>query len=173
MITIRRATEKDAEILSVLARKTFYDTFVGTAPEGDMQIALADWYAPQRFIDRMQQNAFTTLLAWDDDKPAGYAVFWQHQPDFLGVDAEEGLELLNLYVDTPWHGKGLVQRFMQEYYAQAINNGLHYLWLGVWEYNFRAQKFYAKEGFANTGHTHPFPIHNTPQTDQWWSKPLL
>lgn len=172
MVIIRRTEEKDAAVLSVLAKKTFYDTFVGTAPEEDMQAALADWYAPQRFIDRIQDKAFTTLLAMDGDKAAGYATFWAHQPDFLLPDHENGLELLNLYIDTPWHGTGLAQRLMQEYYKTAEEKSLNYLWLGVWEHNYRAQKFYAKEGFTNTGHTHPFPIHNTPQTDQWWSKRL-
>ena len=172
MVIIRPAEEKDASLLSELAKKTFYDTFVGTAPEEDMQYALADWYSPQKFIDRIRDSAFTMLLAMDGNNAAGYTTFWQHQPDFLGADAEEGLELLTLYIDTPWHGTGLAQRLMQEFYKTAREKGLTYLWLGVWEHNYRAQKFYAKEGFKNTSYTHPFPIHNTPQTDEWWSKQL-
>ena len=44
------------------------------------------------------------------------------------------------------------------------------MWLGVWEHNYRAQKFYQKMGFEDTGYKHPFPIGNTPQTDLWYWK---
>ena len=49
----------------------------------------------------------------------------------------------------------------------AMTNKYEVVWLGVWEHNNRAQKFYWKYGFEKSGHTHPFPIGNTPQTDLW------
>ena len=44
------------------------------------------------------------------------------------------------------------------------------VWLGVWEHNIRAQKFYGKYGFEDSGYTHDFPIGSTPQTDKWFWK---
>ena len=52
----------------------------------------------------------------------------------------------------------------------AQQNKYEAVWLGVWENNFKAQKFYGKYGFVNSGHTHDFPIGETPQTDQWFWK---
>jgi GNAT superfamily N-acetyltransferase len=52
----------------------------------------------------------------------------------------------------------------------ALQHKFEVLWLGVWEHNFRAQKFYEKYGFVNSGHTHDFPIGSTPQTDFWFWK---
>jgi diamine N-acetyltransferase len=54
----------------------------------------------------------------------------------------------------------------------AADHAYEVVWLGVWEHNKKAQKFYAKYGFVNSGHTHDFPIGNTPQTDQWFWKYL-
>ncbi|MES2849190.1 MAG: GNAT family N-acetyltransferase, partial [Bacteroidota bacterium] len=49
----------------------------------------------------------------------------------------------------------------------AKENKYEVLWLGVWEHNDRAKKFYEKMGFKDSGHTHDFPIGNTPQRDNW------
>jgi len=52
----------------------------------------------------------------------------------------------------------------------AAQNNYQVVWLGVWEHNLRAQSFYKKYDFVNSGHTHNFPIGNTPQTDWWFWK---
>jgi RimJ/RimL family protein N-acetyltransferase len=38
------------------------------------------------------------------------------------------------------------------------------MWLGVWEYNPRAQRFYEKNGFRPVGQ-HVFQLGSDPQTD--------
>ena len=45
------------------------------------------------------------------------------------------------------------------------------IWLGVWEKNFRAQKFYAKYGFEKFG-SHTFQMGDDPQVD-WLLKKKL
>ncbi|MBK7883967.1 MAG: hypothetical protein IPJ81_09275 [Chitinophagaceae bacterium] len=57
--------------------------------------------------------------------------------------------------------------FVIEY---GTSNKYEMLWLGVWEHNIRAQKFYLKYGFENSGYIHDFPIGTTPQTDWWFWK---
>jgi ribosomal protein S18 acetylase RimI-like enzyme len=54
----------------------------------------------------------------------------------------------------------------------AVAQGYDDIFLGVWEENFRAQKFYEKKGFKLTKHRHAFPIGNTPQTDVYMVKYL-
>ena len=52
----------------------------------------------------------------------------------------------------------------------AAEKNYEVLWLGVWEHNYNAQSFYKKWGFIDTCDSHPFPIGNTPQTDNWMIK---
>ena len=52
----------------------------------------------------------------------------------------------------------------------AAEKNYDLVWLGVWEHNERALNFYKKFGFIDTGFKHPFPIGNTPQTDNWLIK---
>ncbi len=172
-VSIRLCTPYDATLLSGLMCRTFYDTFVGTATEEDMQAALADWFNVPRLVSRLGDphgRAYVAEAA--DGTPAGYLWLRQHVPPFPAPDAPEGgaLELQNLYVEKAWYSTGLGAALMQTFYREAAARSCTYLFLGVWEYNFRAQRFYTKEGFAYTGHDHPFPIYNTPQTDQWWEK---
>jgi len=170
--TIRRAVREDAAVLSDLASRTFYDTFKGTAAEEDFEVAMQEWFNPASFEARMAHPVTEVYIAETaDGTPAGYAVFRRDAPPFP-AESSEGLELVNLYIEQTAHGTGLAHDFMQLYTERAAAQGLRFLWLGVWEHNYRAQRFYTKWGFAPTGHEHPFPIHNTPQTDQWWSKQL-
>ena len=43
-------------------------------------------------------------------------------------------------------------------------NNLYYIWLGVWEHNINAIRFYEKQGFEKFD-THIFKLGNDEQTD--------
>jgi len=173
---IRRATTADAAVLQDLACRTFYDTFKGTADEEDFPAAFAVWFSIPALEARISDPRSEVYLAEtaDGGNPTGFMILRKHRPGFpaeIPAD-EDGLELQNLYLETGAHGAGLAQRFMQLFFDRARELGCTFLWLGVWEHNYRAQRFYTKMGFAYTGHDHPFPIHNTAQADQWWSRAL-
>ena len=53
---------------------------------------------------------------------------------------------------------------MDERFAAARELGCDVMWLGVWEYNPRAQRFYEKNGFRVVG-SHVFQLGSDPQTD--------
>ena len=80
----------------------------------------------------------------------------------------KSLELKRIYVLEEFHGKGVAQRLMNFVIQSAQANQYQVVWLGVWEHNYRAQKFYEKYSFVHSGHTHDFPIGSTPQTDCWF-----
>jgi ribosomal protein S18 acetylase RimI-like enzyme len=172
-VTIRHANVGDAELLQGLACRTFYDTFKGTAEEEDFEAAFAVWFAIPALRARISDPATTVFIAEDGDTPAGFMILRQHHPHFpSGAPEAGGLELQNFYLEKDYHSTGVAQRMMKLYFDLAKDLRLSYLWLGVWEHNYRAQRFYTKMGFSYTGYEHPFPIHNTPQTDQWWSMDL-
>lgn len=155
--------------MSKLAIDTFYDTFKGTAAASDFEVALPALFGPARIAEKIADPANEVLVSEAAGQLVGYAMFRRGVPPFPGA-ALYGMELANLYVAKQWHGTGLAQALMQQFYTSAASKQLGFLWLGVWEHNYRAQRFYRKEGFVYSGHDHPFPIHLTPQTDQWWFK---
>ena len=99
--------------------------------------------------------------------PVAYLQFMEDYSGFPEIRKWKALELKRIYVLDTFHGKGIAQKLMDFILKFALENKYEVVWLGVWEHNTRAQKFYAKYGFENSGFTHDFPIGNTPQTDVW------
>ena len=164
---IRRVKLKDAEVLSALSKNTFYDTFVGTCTDEDMQQFLHEYFdieiVKKELVDKNDFYFFIEV----NNKPVGYLRLAEDYSNFELMKQWKALELKRIYVDKDFHAKGLAQELMAFAESFAKENKYEVLWLGVWEHNHRAKKFYEKMGFKDSGHTHDFPIGNTPQRDNW------
>jgi len=66
-------------------------------------------------------------------------------------------------------GRFLLDEFRSS--ARARDENRDVMWLGVWEYNPRAQRFYEKNGFQVCG-KHTFLLGSDPQTDLLMQKQL-
>ena len=164
---IRRVTLDDAPTLSVLSAATFYDTFTGTCTEKDMQEFLQDYFSLKQVKLELRNKNDFYFFAEIEGKPIGYLRIMEDYSNFPLMKKWKALELKRLYVNKDFHGKGIAQVLMQFAIDFATKYQYEVLWLGVWEHNYRAKKFYEKAGFLDSGYTHHFPIGNTPQTDSW------
>lgn len=164
-ITIRRILIAEAPALSKMAKQTFYDTFTGTCSEEDMQAFLEQYYNLEQIKKELSNQDDYCFFAEINGEQVGYIRFMEDSSNFAEVNKWKSLELKRLYILKEYHGKGIAQKLMEFFIAFAEQYQYELVWLGVWEYNFRAQKFYSKYGFINSGHTHDFPIGDTPQTD--------
>lgn len=169
-VTIRRATGADAEMLSGISKQTFYETFTGTCTEEDMQAFLGQYFNLQQVQGELQNENDFYFLAEAEDKAVGYLRLMEDQKSLPPVNKWKALELKRIYVKKEYQGKGIAQQLMDFTLQFATDRGYKVVFLGVWEHNSRAQKFYSKYGFINSGYTHDFPIGNTPQTDNWLLK---
>lgn len=172
-ISLRKVVLADAPALYALSRQTFYDTFTGTCTEADMQQFLQENYNVAQVESELRNEADFYFFAEVDGLPVGYIRFMEDYSNFDTMQQWKALELKRLYVLNAFHGKGVAQKLMDHFLHFAQQNQYEVAWLGVWEHNLKAQKFYAKYGFEFSGHTHDFPIGNTPQTDQWFWKFLV
>jgi ribosomal protein S18 acetylase RimI-like enzyme len=166
-INIRRIDIADVIALSAIARSTFYDTFTGTCTEEDMQGFLDEYYNEARLGKELLDDKTHCYFAEVDKLPVAYLQFKEDYSNFPEIKKWKALELKRIYVLKEFQGKGIAQMLMDFFLDFAVENKYEAVWLGVWEHNERAQKFYAKYGFADSGYTHDFPIGNTPQTDVW------
>lgn len=166
-IMIRRILLKDAAALAEISRQTFYDTFTGTCTEEDMQSFLEQYFNLAQVQTELTNADDYYFFAEADGRPVGYIRFMEDYNNWELVKKWKALELKRLYVIQQYHGKGIAQQLMDFFILFAQQNKYQVIWLGVWEHNVRAQKFYEKYGFADSGHRHDFPIGNTAQTDKW------
>lgn len=164
---IRRAELKDAAILSALSKRTFFDTFTGTCTEADMQQFLHDYFDIETVKKELSDKNDLYFFIEAKGEAAGYLRLMEDYSNFPLMKQWKALELKRIYVDKAFHGKGLAQELMTFAESFAKENNYEVLWLGVWEHNNRAKRFYEKMGFTDSGYMHDFPIGNTPQRDNW------
>ncbi len=169
-VIIRRAIPNDAALLSRIARQTFYDTFTGTCTEADMQEFLDRVFNTSQLAEELSNPEDYCFFAEINGQSSGYMRFKEDYTGFPLMKQWKALELKRIYVLTAYQGKGIAQQLLKTYEDFAAAHNYEVLWLGVWEYNERAKKFYANHGFTDSGYTHVFPIGSTPQTDQWYWK---
>jgi diamine N-acetyltransferase len=166
-ISLQRVTIQDVKALSAIASTTFYDTFTGTCTEDDMQQFLNEYYNEEQVLKELEDDSYLYYFAQVDNKPVGYLLLKEDYKNLPLMQQWKALELKRIYILKDFQGKGVAQALMNFAIDYAQQHTYEVLWLGVWEHNHRAQSFYIKYGFENSGHTHDFPIGNTPQTDVW------
>ncbi|MBZ0248135.1 MAG: GNAT family N-acetyltransferase [Burkholderiales bacterium] len=171
MISIREATERDAAELSQLAERTFRDTFASANSAEDMEAHCRTTYGASIQLSEINDSSRTTLLCHASDRLIAYGQLrWNAAP--ACVVASKPAEIQRLYVDVPWHGKGVSQALMASLLSKALAGGADVAWLGVWERNPRAVSFYEKSGFGVVGE-HVFTLGNDPQRDLILAKELI
>jgi ribosomal protein S18 acetylase RimI-like enzyme len=102
-------------------------------------------------------------LATAAEEPVGYLKlnFSAAQTEFKD---EHALEIERIYVAKAYLGAGVGQLLINKAIAVAQESGLECVWLGVWEKNPRAIRFYEKQGFKQFG-SHSFMLGQDEQTD--------
>lgn len=171
-ISIQRFTKNNAAQLSAISKKTFYNTFTGTCTEEDMQWFLEKYFNEESLYKELSNDNFFCYAAIINNEIAGFIKFKESSTDFTLPTNLKSIELKSLYVDEPYHGKGVAQALMNCILQHVSDFNYELIYLSVWEYNFKAQAFYKKFGFEPSGFTNDFPIGNTPQTDFWYWKKL-
>jgi ribosomal protein S18 acetylase RimI-like enzyme len=172
-VSIQRFTKSDAAQLSAISKKTFYETFTGTCTEEDMQWFLSKYFNEESLHNELDNENFYCYAAFVNNEIAGFIKFKESSEHFTEPLNLKSLELKSLYVYTPYHGKGVAQQLMNCILQHAQTFAYKLIYLSVWEYNFKAQTFYKKFGFEDSGYQNDFPIGNTPQTDLWYWKQLV
>lgn len=172
MIEIRQATPEDAQPLTDLAYTTFWDAFAHhpkNAPE-DLNHYMRQAFNLEQIKAELADENSVFLIAEIESKPAGYAKLIVESTE-EGITAERPVELSRLYSHQEYLGKGVGQNLMDACFEYANTHGHDVMWLGVWEYNPRAQAFYTRNGFREIG-KHTFLLGSDPQTDLLMQKEL-
>lgn len=172
-IEITEAGIADAEMLADLSYRTFWDAFNGHPANDpkDMDEYMTAAFNPGQLASELSDPNSLFLVARIGDAPAGYAKI-QFGSIEEPVEAECPVELCRLYSETEFIGRGVGQALMDACLKAARERRCDVMWLGVWEYNPRAQRFYEKNGFRIVGE-HIFQLGSDPQTDHLMSLRLV
>jgi ribosomal protein S18 acetylase RimI-like enzyme len=165
VISIRPATTDDAKLLADLSYTTFWDAFAHhpkNAPD-DLAHYMRQAFSLEQITEELSNRKNIFLVAAIDGKAAGYAKLIVNNIE-PGITAARPVELSRLYSHQEYLGQGVGQNLMDACFERAGRHDHDVMWLGVWEYNPRAQRFYEKNGFRMVG-KHTFLLGSDPQTD--------
>ena len=145
-LTIRIAGKNDAELIADISRKAFYETFASENTQEDMDIFMTSQFSKQQLIEEVGTPGNIFLLAYDSDELSGYVRLKEtRQKKELGE--MPSIEIARLYAMTNKIGTGIGSFLMQQSLDIAKKMNRKIIWLGVWEKNLRAIRFYKKWGF--------------------------
>lgn len=165
LINIRQAGVGDARLLTDLSYTTFWDAFAHhpkNAPD-DLAHYMRQAFNVDQITTELSDPSSIFLIAAVDEKAAGYAKLICDSTED-GIIANRPIELSRLYSHQEYIGKGIGQDLMDACFERARSDGFDVMWLGVWEYNPRAQRFYEKNGFRVVGR-HTFQLGADAQID--------
>jgi GNAT superfamily N-acetyltransferase len=156
---IRRATVDDAHTLSVLAARTFTETFGHLYPPAHLQAFLEESYAVERQRIILGHPDYAVWLLEHDGVAIGHAAAGPCGLPHADVRPGDG-ELKRLYLVSAEQRCGWGSRLLETALAWLERAGPRTLWLGVWSENHDAQRFYARHGFSKVGE-YLFPVGGT------------
>lgn len=168
--SVRLASKDDAAMIASLSRRTFQDAFAPFNTQANMQLFIENEFSSGKLIGQVSEPGNIFLLAYHGQEVAGYAR--------LLVDGEipehkniEGIEIARIYAEQKFIGKGIGSVLMQRSIDTGKKKNKKMIWLGVWEHNLAAIRFYEQWGFEKFGE-HIFMLGKDVQTD-WLMKKNL
>ena len=162
-IEIRKANQTDIELLQNIGRQTFFEKFTENNTEENMLKYASEAYSFEKTSSEVNNKSSQFYLAILNAKTIGYLKinFDEAQTELQDPQA---LELERIYVLKEFQGRKIGQKLYEKTLEIAKQAKLKYVWLGVWEENSGAIKFYKKNGFKPFD-THIFMLGDDPQTD--------
>lgn len=169
-VVLRNAVAADAGALAEIAARTFMATFADVTAPHDLAAFLAATYGVAQQGAEIADPEVATVLAVDGEAIVGFVQVRRGVPPPC-VPPAGAIELGRLYVDGPYHGHGVAGLLMEEAVRRASTAGASVLWLGVFEHNLRARRFYEKWGFRDAGE-HFFMVGADAQRDVIMTRPV-
>ena len=153
----------DLENLQKISITTFKETFEEVNTEEDMQKYLDENLSEEKLKSELENPNSEFYFAENDNQILGYLRlnFGNAQTENQG---NETLEIERIYVLKEFFPLKIGQVLFEKSLEIAKEKKLKFIWLGVWEENKRAIRFYEKNGFKIFG-KHDFVLGNDVQTD--------
>lgn len=170
-LEIKKVTLEDLTALQLIGRQTFSETFASVNSEENMIKYLDESFAAEKLTKELNNPNSYFFLAVLDEKTVGYLKLNTADAQTEEEDIN-ALEIERIYVAKEFHGKKVAQALYAQAEKTAEQLKATYMWLGVWEENFRAVSFYTKNGFVQFD-THIFRLGDDEQTDLMMKKVLL
>jgi diamine N-acetyltransferase len=150
VLSVRYATVADRNLLTEAGWRLFEAAFAQHNRAEDIQTYLAEAFSPEIQAAELADPASVTFIVDIEGNFAGYARLKEGRPG-VEIGGFRPVELVRIYAEREYIGRGIGSALMQASLEECARKGWDTIWLGVWEKNPRAIRFYEKWGFSVAG----------------------
>lgn len=160
---IRKLNSSDLENLQEISSATFRETFEKVNTEEDLHKYLSEKLSLNQLKSELENPNSEFYFAENENQILGYLKlnFGDAQTENQG---NEALEIERIYVLKEFFPLKIGQILFDKAIEIGKERNKEFVWLGVWEENKRAIRFYEKNGFEIFG-KHDFVLGTDIQTD--------
>lgn len=162
-IEIRKVTINEIGQLQAIGRQTFFETFSAGNSEENMKMYLDERFSVEKLSSEINNMNSEFYFAIFDNNVIGYLKinFALSQTE---LKDDKAIEIERIYVLKYFQGKKVGQLLYEKAIQISRQKNADFVWLGVWEENLSAIKFYKKNGFMAFD-KHIFKLGNDDQID--------
>jgi ribosomal protein S18 acetylase RimI-like enzyme len=159
----KKCAQDDLDQLVLISRTTFSTAFEADNNPDDFKTYIDFAFHRDKLADELNDPNTSFYFVYLKNDLVAYFKLNENegQSDLKGKDS---MELERIYVLHDFQGKGLGKCILQEIKRLTAKAAKAFLWLGVWEQNKKAIKFYEENRFYKFG-THPYFIGKDKQLD--------
>jgi diamine N-acetyltransferase len=146
-ITITMASIADLETVRQISKETFFETFAEANTEADMNKYLTENFSESKIAAELSNPESQFYIASLSGNPVG---FMKLNTGAAQTELQDptSLEIERIYVKNAFHGKKVGQLLYDKALETAQAAQKAFIWLGVWEENLKAIRFYEKNEFV-------------------------
>ena len=162
-VLVRRIGTDELETLQSISRNTFYNAFAKDNTEANMNMYMENAFSTESLLEELNNPESLFYFALLNNEVVGYLKLnsGSAQGD---LQDENGLEISRIYVEEKYQGHKIGQYLLDKAFEMAKKKKVDFVWLGVWEKNPGAIRFYERNGFVKFS-SHHFMLGGDEQTD--------
>jgi ribosomal protein S18 acetylase RimI-like enzyme len=162
-ISIRKLTPEDVDQLREISINTFYKAFAPANTQDNIQAYMQKAFTSESLLEELNNPSSLFYFALSGDEAIGYLKLnsGAAQTDLRN---ETGLEIERIYVEEQYQGHNIGKKLLDLAIDIAKQKKSGFIWLGVWEKNTGAIRFYERNGFIKFS-SHAFMLGTDRQTD--------
>lgn len=166
----RKVESKDLADLQQISLETFRATYEHLNDPTHFENYIQDAFSYSQLEVEFTESESAFYFAYAKNELAGYFKLNFNRAE-ADLKASESVELERIYLRRSFQNQGLGAQLIQKAIEIARDAGFLMIWLGVWQENPKAVRFYQRQGFEIFGE-HDFYIGTDCQKD-WIMKQSL
>ncbi len=165
----------DAELIADLGERTFRDAFGADNDPVEVDRYVGEAFSTDTIARQLKEPHAVFLLGYDGQSESHEPLGFAHIIGYSAcepVASKSPIELARLYVKASARGQGRGSDLLRECLKLSAASGFETIWLGVWEKNHGARRFYERWDFVEVG-AHTFMLGREAQRDLLMARPVL